>query len=234
MLDSACLLNFNMEGTSQPVIRFSGQDHVGTNINDLFYGTYFKNAYFNSHLRGGEPELWDIVSEWLGGALEKGAIVGIDLFKPGAGKAIDFVRMIAELSAIGINLTNAQEEFLARQISFAISALGGGVIAMETPSGFRVIGTILCTNDAMINLAGLEHVLNISPAEAIVIAGNSEHGRHEEVMDFVNGRCGGLEAITEGLQGLHNRTRNPGDVYSIDNLSLQELENLIERYVSTR
>ena len=36
----------------------------------------------------------------------------------------------------------------------------------------------------------------------MVIAGNSEHDRHEEVMDFVNGRCGGGRATYRAL----NRT----------------------------
>ena len=157
-------------------------------------------------------------------------------------------------------ITEAEYQFIMQMATLGVARLGGGFAAMETPTGTHIIGYSLDTNAAMINFAGLANPPEgstrppISPESALALISQENpairqligddmkpmsdvkrgYGRID-VTNFVDGRngCTELRSTIGRLQDLHDQ--NPDRrVDLIDDLSLQELDELIARYEAMR
>ena len=127
--------------------------------------------------------------------------------------------IIDDFAGRGQALSQAQQNFYHQMAAVSVSDIGGGVASVHLPNGnYRVIGTTLSTQAAMINLAGLE-TQGISNETALAALADSNHPTYSAVQEFLN-----------NAENIRARFINnlPAQSEYIGGMPLHELAHLLE------
>jgi len=145
--------------------------------------------------------------------------------------------IINMLSSGGVDLTPQEREILERMLALGVFDVGGGIASIQTPNGYRVVGTTLTRPDAVINLAGIYHTFGISPEAALVIFRdpNAPRDLREKLESFTGGSNEAHEefvyklttAFRDNLDRINTRFR----LSLTENTALTSLSSEVLEYV---
>ena len=229
-----------------PLIIFQGERFYGTTITGMWSN---ESAMFNwllsyvstdPALQIGDPDrVQHLISLALliGGNIKYvGVSAGFRILKT-LSDGHKVIYIINEETGHRERLTEAEYQLMQQMGALGIAALGGGVAAMRTPSGPRIIGYTTSTPDATIRLAGLANPPEgsstppISPESAMYLMSQTDSALASSGSGNAGSKMG--TAVNDAIRGYRRI-----DVYNFlfqgdGNKDRRDFENALNRTLDT-
>ena len=245
-----CLDLFNSDHGGYPEIDFLGTLYAGTTLEGLWNSTTCLVDMNRGRLSAEERELMNSSrGEYL---LTMALLIAGNVKVIGASAGFKIVKIISdgqkmiyivnEVTGYSERITAAEYSFMQQRGALAIAELGGGFAGMATPNGYRIIGTSVYTQDAMINFAGIERVHGFTPEETMKLMTPDRAEGRDNIRDFLNnaGLHQTIYNFNHALNCAHNRLYDnnvagipaPADTPNIAGLPFHVLQEIIDHEVA--
>ena len=205
-------------------ITYRGVSYYGSAFHHFWNSSEFTGAGWVRDLEAAARESVDWENILLGAA---GFIPKVGGFVGGVSFGSTALDSMNQADRREVVLSNAEKATLA----LATVRMGGGASGIQTPNGYRVVGSTEVSSDIIVNLAGLRlnsTTSHLSPGEAIVAFANDDNDYNEEVYNFING-VDGCTARRDYHREINRTLRVIMDINdSIENLYVLDAVRAIE------
>ena len=229
----------NFTDERDPTIGFNGTNYRVSDMGALIAGNYLNTNWRRdaddeltaAQIEAGLRNLWDTHGlKLIWTAVGYVPHPFVKAVHKGVSTTLTLGAVISDLAERGIILSNADITFMHRMNTYATTKMRGGVASVQTPNGYRTVGTTLITPDAMVIVAGLREQGILSAEQAMEAVADKNHPDHGVVDGYIEGQGdGSLRAdfdnrIVRRIGGISIEHASVSEVYDATNAEWAEYQ----------